>query len=244
MKRRLLRESFSEEQQESVLKMYFQMPDSDRKEIKKAIKECLREFTSQNDVLKLEIGIGLFGLASLVYGLFAKDPSIWGMGIAALGFAGVSLKVDRNAILKCAAEKLGMSVDEMMDIKRGKNQESSEMMPESRRVVKLTESDLNRIVRRIIKEDEMMTGPSKGFTIAGLYKKSGYSAPLPQRLVISKVKGKIKVDGIDKSVGSVNTSSKIECMGDCEIMFRDVKDLGEISITVTNGKPKLFVTSE
>jgi hypothetical protein len=164
MKRILVRESFSEEQQESVLKMYFQIPDSDRKKIKKAIKECLREFTSQNDVLKLEIGIGLFGLASLVYGLFAKDASIWGMGIAALGFAGVSLKVDRNAILKCAADKLGMEVDEMMDIKRGKNQESSEMMPESRRVVKLTESDLNRIVRRIIKEDEMMMGSEMNST--------------------------------------------------------------------------------
>ena len=113
-----------------------------------------------------------------------------------------------------------------------------------KKVIKLTESDLNRIVRRIIKEDEMMAGPSKGFTIAGLYKKGGYSAPLPQRLVISKVKGKIKVDGVNKSVGSVNTSAKIECMGNCEIMFKDVQDLGEISITVTNGKPKLFVTTE
>jgi hypothetical protein len=242
MKRRLIRESISEEQQEQYLDMFASIPADERKRIKRAIKECLKEYGFSVGFLG---GFTLIGIMVLVIGIKFKDTEAILAGFTMLSSGGVTLgTIQRVQILKCAADKLGMSVDEMMDIKRGKNEKSSEMMPESRRVVKLTESDLNRIVRRIVKEDEMMAGPSKGFTIAGLYKKGGYTAPLPQRLVISQVKGKIKVDGVNKSVGSVNTSDKIECMGDCEIMFKDVQDLGEISITVKNGTPKLFVTTE
>jgi hypothetical protein len=242
MKRRLIREAISEEQQEQYLDMFASIPADESKRIREAIKECLEKYAPG---LVFTGGFALLGIMVLTIGIKFKSWQTTLAGFAMLATGGTMIGIaERKSILLCAAKKLGMDLGDMLNKMRGDEEETSEMMPESRRVVKLTESDLNRIVRRIIKEDEMMTGPSKGFTIAGLYKKSGYSAPLPQRLVISKVKGKIKVDGIDKSVGSVSTSSKIECMGDCEIMFRDVQDLGEISITVTNGKPKLFVTSE
>jgi hypothetical protein len=242
MKRRLIREAISEEQQEQYLEMFASIPADESKKIREAIKECLKKYAPG---LVFTGGFALLGIMVLTIGIKFKSWQTTLAGFAMLATGGTMIGIaERKSILLCAAKKLGMDLGDMLSQLRGGEEESTEVMPESRRVVKLTESDLNRIVRRIIKEDEMMTGPSKGFTIAGLYKKSGYSAPLPQRLVISKVKGKIKVDGIDKSVGSVSTSSKIECMGDCEIMFKDVQDLGEISITVTNGKPKLFVTTE
>jgi hypothetical protein len=242
MKRRLIREAISEEQQEQYLDMFASIPADERKRIKKAIKECLKEYGFSVGFLG---GFTLIGIMVLVIGIKFKDIEAILAGFTMLASGGVTLgTIQRVQILKCAAKKLGMELGDMLNKMKGKEEESSEMMPESKRVVKLTESDLNRIVRRIVKEDEMMAGPSKGFTIAGLYKKGGYTAPLPQRLVISQVKGKIKVDGVNKSVGSVNTSAKIECMGDCEIMFKDVQDLGEISITVKNGTPKLFVTTE
>jgi len=242
MKRRLIREAISEEQQEQYLDMFANIPADERKRIREAIKECLNKYAPG---LVFTGGFALLGIMILTIGIKFKSWQTTLAGFAMLATGGTMIGVaERNSILQCAARELGMDLGDMLNKMRGDEEETSEMMPESRRVVKLTESDLNRIVRRIIKEDEMMTGPSKGFTIATLYKKGGYTAPLPQRLVISQVKGKIKVDGVNKSVGSVNTSAKIECMGDCEIMFRDVQDLGEISITVTNGKPKLFVTSE
>jgi hypothetical protein len=118
-----------------------------------------------------------------------------------------------------------------------------------KKTIRLTESELINLVQKIIKEDEMMgaeMAPNKGFTIAELYKnkKSKYTAPLPQRLVIKEVDGKMKVDGVSKTVGSINTTSKIECMGDCEITFKEVQGLGIISITIKGGVPKLFVTTE
>jgi hypothetical protein len=114
--------------------------------------------------------------------------------------------------------------------------------------IRLTESELINLVQRIIKEDEMMGGEmtsNKGFTIAELYKKSKYTAPLPNRLVISSFKGtSIKVDGVDKTSGSINPTSKISCQGNCEIEFKDVEDFGQMTITIKGGVPKLFVTTE
>ena len=110
--------------------------------------------------------------------------------------------------------------------------------------IRLTESELINLVQRIIEEDETM-GSSKGFTITELYKKSRYTAPLPNRLVISSFKGSsIKVDGVDKTSGSINPTSKISCQGNCEIVFKDVEDFGQMTITIKGGVPKLFVTTE
>jgi hypothetical protein len=96
-------------------------------------------------------------------------------------------------------------------------------------------------VKQVIKEEE---SANKGFTISQLYKQSKYSAKLPNRLVISSVKGKIKVDGVDKTFGEVNTTAKIVCQGDCEITFKDVKYFGQMIITVEGGVPNLFMVTE
>jgi len=238
MKRRLVRESISEEQQEQYLEMFTSIPADERKRIKKAIKECLKENGFSVGFLG---GYALIGIMVLVIGIKFKAIDTITAGFVMLASGGITLgTIQRKQLLQCAARKLGMDLGEMLNKMRG-GEESPEMLPESKKVVKLTESELVELVQRIIKEDEMSL---KGFTIAGLYKKSSYTQPLPQRLVISQIKGKIKVDGINKTSGSISITSKIECLGDCEIMFKDVQGLGEVSITVKNGVPKLFVTYE
>lgn len=153
MKRRLIRESISEEQQEQYLEMFTSIPADERKRIKKAIKECLKENGFSVGFLG---GYALIGIMVLVIGIKFRAIETITAGFIMLASGGITLgTIQRKQLLQCAAKKLGMDLGEMLSKMRGE-EESSEMIPESRRVVKLTESDLNRIVRRIIKEDEMM----------------------------------------------------------------------------------------
>jgi hypothetical protein len=116
-----------------------------------------------------------------------------------------------------------------------------------RKRIRLTESELINLVQRIIEEDEMMDAEmssSKGFTIADVYKKSGYGGKLPSRLTITKLKGKINVDGVDKTLGSINTTSKIICQGNCEIEFKDVPSFGEMFLSVKMGVPSIHLVTQ
>jgi hypothetical protein len=239
MKRRLIRESVSEEQQEQYLDMFASIPADERKRIKKAIKECLKTYGFSVGFLS---GFSLLGIMVLVIGIKFKDTETAMAGFTMLAAGGVTLgTIQRVQILQCAAKKLGMELGDMLNQMKGDEQESSEVTTESKRVIKLTESELISLVKQVIKEEE---SANKGFTISQLYKQSKYSAKLPNRLVISSVKGKIKVDGVDKSFGSVNPTAKITCQGDCEITFKDIQDFGQMTISVKGGVPKLFVTTE
>lgn len=159
MKRRLIREAISEEQQEQYLNTFFNIDGDERKKIKNAIKECLKPYGLSVGFLS---GFSLIGVMVLVIGIKFKNIETIIAGFTMLASGGITLgTLQRKQILECAAEKLGMDLGDMLSKMRGKDEESSETMPESRRIVKLTESELINLVQRIIKEDEMMSGPPK-----------------------------------------------------------------------------------
>ena len=214
-----------------VMSVYDSIDENEKMGLKQAIEKCLDENPDLKKRLKFTAKISGYLLIVLIVALKIGAKEM--LAIPALGALGLSMDSDLWVNLKkCVREKMGKTPS----TDTPKIQESK-----MKKTIRLTESELVELVQRIIKEDEMSL---KGFTISGLYKKSSYTQPLPQRLVILQVKGKIKVDGVDKTVGSINTTSKIECSGDCEIIFKDVEGLGEVSITVKNGVPKLFVTYE
>jgi len=226
MRKRLTESSL--ENKSYVMSVYDSIDETEKIGFRKAIKQCMDENPDIKRALKFDAYATGYMLILLIVAIKigAKELFL----LPAAGAAGMALQGDMWKKLKeCVRAKMGKT--DSTKIKESK----------MKKTIRLTESELVKLVQRIIKEDEMSL---KGFTIAGLYKKSSYTQPLPQRLVISEIKGKIKVDGVDKTVGSINTTSKIECSGDCEIMFKDVQGLGEVSITVKNGVPKLFVTYE
>jgi hypothetical protein len=127
-------------------------------------------------------------------------------GFAMLATGGTMIGIaERKSILLCAAKKLGMDLGDMLSQLRGE-EESTEVMPESRRVVKLTESDLNRIVRRIIKEDEMMSGPSAGSFCSVDLKKVGKNS------TVSSIQGgkAMRTNGKELKKGDLLNSKTIE----------------------------------
>lgn len=200
----------------------------------KLIKECIAEFDEENPDFSRDMKVEavLSGLMLLfIFGAILLDFDIATIvGGGALVMLGSEQIKKWKKVIECAKNKKS-NVNNTM--------EESIM----KKTIRLTESELINLVQRIIKEDEMTS--NKGFTIAELYKKSGYTAPLPNRLVISSFKGtSIKVDGVDKTSGSINPTSKISCQGNCEIEFTDVQDLGKMTITIKGGVPKLFVTPE
>jgi hypothetical protein len=197
----------------------------------KLIKECIAEFDEENPDFSRDIKVEavLSGLMLLfILGAILLDFDI----AAVLGVGGLVMLGDEQIkkwkkVIECAKNKKNNTIEESI----------------MKKTIRLTESELINLVQRIIKEEEM--GSNKGFTIAELYKKSKYTAPLPNRLVISSFKGtSIKVDGVDKTSGSINPTSKISCQGNCEIEFKDVQDFGQMTITIKGGVPKLFVTTE
>ena len=150
MKRGLIRETISEEQQEQYLDMFASIPADERKKIKKAIKECLKMYGFSVGFLS---GFTLIGIMVLVIGIKFKDTETILAGFTMLASGGVTIgTIQRVQILQCAAKKLGMDLGDMLNKMKGKEKESSEIMPESRRVVKLTESELVGLVKRVIKE--------------------------------------------------------------------------------------------
>jgi hypothetical protein len=149
MKRRLIREAISEEQQEQYLDMFANIPADERKRIREVIKECLEKYAPG---LVFTGGFALLGIMVLTIGIKFKSWQTTLAGFAMLATGGTMIGIaERKSILLCAAKELGMDLGDMLSQLRGE-EESTEVMPESRRVVKLTESDLNRIVRRIITE--------------------------------------------------------------------------------------------
>jgi hypothetical protein len=231
--RKKLTES-SLENKSYVMSVYDSIDETEKIGFRKAIKQCMDENPDIKRALKFDAYATGYMLILLIVAIKigAKELFL----LPAAGAAGMALQGDMWKKLKeCVRAKMGKTTTS--------SQTDSTQIKETKmkKTIRLTESELVELVQRIIKEDDMA---SKGFTIAGLYKKSSYTEPLPPRLVISQIEGRIKVDGVDKTVGSINITSRIECLGDCEITFKDVPNLGEVSITVKNGVPELFVTYE
>jgi len=204
MKRRLIREAISEEQQEQYLDMFANIPADERKRIREAIKECLEKYAPG---LVFTGGFALLGIMVLTIGIKFKSWQTTLAGFAMLATGGTMIGIaERKSILLCAAKKLGMDLGDMLSQLRGGEEESTEVMPESRRVVKLTESDLNRIVRRIIKEDEMMSGPSAGSFCSVDLKK------VRKNSTVSSIQGgkAMRTNGKELKKGDILNSKTIE----------------------------------
>ena len=209
------------------------MSEAEKGGLVKLIKECIAEFDEENPDFSRDMKVEavLSGLILLfIFGAILLDFDI----AAVLGGGGLVMLGNEQVkkwkkVIECAKNK-----------KNNVNNTMEESI--MKKTIRLTESELINLVQRIIKEEEMTS--NKGFTIVELYKKSRYTASLPNRLVISSIKGKIKVDGVDKTVGSINPNSKILCQGNCEIEFKEVVGFGEMSITIRGGVTKLFVTTE
>ena len=222
-----------------VKSIFNSLSDEEKKGWLKALKECLDENPKLKSNVNFYKYLTGYGSVILTVGILIGAPAAMVLGAAPIlvevldGYTWKELK-------KCVRKKMGKTDNNDKEISSTGDTKINET--KMKKTIRLTESELIELVQRIIKEEEEMVG--NGFTIAGLYKKTTYTAPLPKRLVISSIVGKIKVDGVDKTVGSINTTSKIECFGNCEIHFKDVQGLGEVSITVKNGKPELSVTYE
>jgi hypothetical protein len=52
------------------------------------------------------------------------------------------------------------------------------------------------------------------------------------------------VDGVDKTLGSINTTSKIICQGNCEIEFKDVPSFGKMFLSVKMGVPSIHLVTQ
>jgi hypothetical protein len=167
-KTRLIRESISEEQQEKYLDMFASIPPDERKRIKQTIKECLKKY---GFAVGLTGAFAVMGILVLTVGIKFKSPETTVAGFLMLATGGTTIGIaERKSILLCAAKKLGMNLDDMLNKMRGNEEESAEITKEStiKKTIRLTESELVKLVQRIIKEDEMMdtetTSPSLGNT--------------------------------------------------------------------------------
>jgi hypothetical protein len=166
MKRRLIRESISEEQQEKYLDMFASIPPDERKRIRQTIKECLKKY---GFAVGLTGAFALLGIMVLTIGIKFKSPETIVAGFAMLATGGTTIGIaERKSILLCAAKKLGMDLSDMLNKMRSVEEESAEITKEStmKKTIRLTESELVKLVQKIIKEDEMMdtetTSPSLG----------------------------------------------------------------------------------
>lgn len=249
MKRIRLTESEMDVKMESSLKSFNSLSEAEKMKWKDAVKQCIQELGYGN-MVKTDSTAFLYLAALAAGGLILGIGFLVGMAVVPAVFIGIIDKDKIIKIIKCARNKRKgrVSTDTNADTT---TPEQSIQETKMKKTIRLTESELVQLVQRIIKEDEMMgmdssstkMGP-KGFSISKLYKESKYTAPLPNRLVILSVKGKMKVDGVDKTFGAISPTSTITCQGDCEITFKDIQDFGQMSITIKGGIPKLFITTE
>jgi len=220
-----------------VKSIFNSLSDEEKKGWLKALKECLKENPKLKSNVNFYKYLTGYSCVILTVGILIGAPAAMVLGAAPIlvevldGYTWKELK-------KCVRKKMGKTDNNDEEMSSTGDTKINET--KMKKTIRLTESELIRLVQRIVEEEDMI----KGFTIVDLYKKTRYTAPLPNRLVILEVKGKITVDGIDKTVGSINVKSKIECKGSCNILFKDVDGFGQMTITVKNGVPELSLTWE
>jgi hypothetical protein len=238
---RLTEDVISQDTIATATKAYANMNQVERNGWISSILKCIEDM-GYGKLSRADIITGGFGIGLIISGIKLNIPELCAMGALTIGALVHFEKDVWKKIIECARNKR-KGVTTMDNSTNTPTPEQTVQESRMKKTIRLTESELVKLVQRIIKEDEM--GSGKGFTIAELYKKSRYTAPLPNRLVISSFKGtSIKVDGVDKTSGSINPTSKISCQGNCEIEFKDVQDFGQMTITIKGGVPKLFVTTE
>lgn len=162
MKRRFIKESLSQSNVNSYLQDYNKMLDPEKMGWLKAIRECIQEL-GYGSISKSDILVGTSGIGLIVMGIKLNIPELCVMGAGTIAALAHFEKDVWVKIIQCAKNKR-KETDTIPD----------EQMNESKmkKTIRLTESELIKLVQKIIKEDEMMamdssTGP-KVFTLAGL----------------------------------------------------------------------------
>ena len=123
--------------------------------------------------------------------------------------------------------------------------------------VQLTESELIKLIQKVIKEDEMTTSTEtnvKGCKTSLGKVKSNYSLSNLKPLVVIEVKGdagmvtaKMGTNTIKEKIkiGSVIPVKREIIMNEgSEITFKDVQDFGQPILSCKNGTASVFVTTE
>jgi hypothetical protein len=193
MKRRLIRESISVEQMEKYISMYNSMSEEEKMSWWKAIRQCVKELKEEGLIIS-DIAVGTFSMLLIIIAVKYNQPELL---VAPAIVSGVSAGFDAprwKKIIACARAK-----------REGEQNKSIEPMKEMK-IIKLTESDLNRIVRRIIKEDEMMAGPSKDTFCSIDLKKVGKNS------TVSSIQGgkAMRTNGKELKKGDLLNSKTIE----------------------------------
>lgn len=109
----------------------------------------------------------------------------------------------------------------------------------SKKIIRLTESELVRLVNLIIEENDNM-GSKCTFTLSQLFKKNDQGLTgIPKTFTVKYVKGFSSI----KKGSSVNMTQKIT-MGAGEIIFEDIEGFGQASISCDGSEAEISVAWE
>ena len=102
------------------------------------------------------------------------------------------------------------------------------------KIVRLTEADLTRLVKRVIKEQS-----SRPFTI-GSVKKTNDDKAKSKTYTVKSVRGNVTVNGNAISKKSmIKPSDKVTMNDGDKIVFEDMTGFGQVTLSFNNNTPEL-----
>lgn len=252
--KKILKESITQNQ---ALSLYENMPKDEKISWKKAIEQCINDYTSKSGGkrnvggnFKFSIIGSVFGVALIVTGIKLEIPELVMMGagtIAAL--AGLTAQ-DWSTIINCAREKKGMKTSDTTDSEMGMNESKK------RKTIRLTESELVGLIQRIIKEDDTLTSKTTTkFCQVKTFESLLKEAKQKQKLNFFPQRGYI-VDTVEKGSNSMIMNKKItsgmsikltdpiKLEEGSEILLKDISDFGQPQLECKGGKPTLYISIE
>jgi hypothetical protein len=154
--KRILRESITNDQ---AFALYKNMSQVEKTGWWEAIKLCIEEL-GYGKISRSDIAVTVFGVGLIVMGVKLDIPELCVMGAGSLGILTYFEKDVWKKIIDCARNKRkgGTTTNKTTEpVTPEKTIQESKM----KKTIRLTESELVKLVQRIIKEDEMGVNPCR-----------------------------------------------------------------------------------